>query len=561
MKTHGHGRFHSVSLFLWSVTALAISSNVLADAAGKARYSGIVPGKICTSCHTGTAPVAIVTIAGPTAVAAGSVNSYTVTVQGGPAIAAGFNLAANAGTLSANDVGTKLVTTEIVHSAPRPMTGGAATFTISWKAPAVAGPATLFAAGVSTNGDTTDKGDGVGSTSLAITVGAGAGTGTGPATPPVAVIKAPASGVAGIPFSFDGSASTAVAGPISQYNWNFGDNTAGSGATVTHAFAAGGYTVRLTVTDSAGATNTAAVAIAVSTASGAPPPVANPKGPTAGEINVPVQFDGTGSTDAAGPIASYNWNFGDGTTDVGPQPIHTFTTEGTFNVALTVTNNAGVAATGQIPITIGPAGSGGGSAVPPLLGQTLFDDNCASCHGSAGGGGTGTGSGTVAPAIVGKSYKKIQDAIDNVPDMQPLADTLSKTDLKQVAGYLLYNTHCVSCHGPSGAGADDPAVVGTTLDAFKTALKNEVEMQPLADILSSTDIKEIVAYLNPPPAVSADSISAQAKGEASISSVKSAAKPKAQVTTGGLDAILLLLVGAWGVLTQTRRAQSKNGQD
>jgi len=504
--------------------------------------------------------VATVTITGPTEVAAGSVNSYTITVQGGPAVAAGFNVAANAGTLSANDAGTKLLSTEIVHSAPRPMTGGTASFKVSWKASAVAGPATLFAAGISTNGDGLEPGDGVGSASLAITVGAGAGPS---APPPVAVLKAPASGVAGIPFAFDGSASTAAAGSISQYNWNFGDNTAGSGATVTHTFAAGGYTVKLTVTDSAGATHSASVAIAVSTATGAPPPIANPGGPYTGEINLPVQFDGSSSTDSAGPIASYSWDFADGTTDVGPQPSHTFTTEGTFDVALTVTNNAGIAATSQISVLIGPVGSvGGGVAADPLLGQTLYDDNCASCHGDGGGGGAGTGTGTVAPAIVGKSYKNIQDAIDNVPEMEPLADLFSETDLKQVAGYLLYNTHCVSCHGVSGAGADDPPVAGTTTDAFKAALEVVVEMQPLADILSSTDIKEIVAYLNP-PTVSTDNITAGAKGEASISSATNgkatSVKTKAHAANGGgSDGMFLLIVGAWGVFARLRRVKFHN---
>lgn len=559
MQTHGHGRFHSLSVILLSIISFSISNHALANASGKARYSGIVPGKICSSCHTGTAPVATVTIAGPTEVAAGSVNSYTITVQGGPAVTAGFNVAANAGTLSANDASTKLLGTEIVHSAPRPMTGGTASFTVSWKASAVAGPATLFASGISTNGDRLEPGDGVGSASLAITVGAGAGPAApAPAPAPVAVLKAPAVGVAGIPFAFDGSASTATVGSISQYNWDFGDNSAGSGATITHTFAAGGYTVILTVTDSAGATHSASVAIAVSTVTGAPPPIANPGGPYTGEINLPVQFDGSSSTDSAGPIASFSWDFADGTTDVGPQPVHTFITEGTFNVTLTVTNNAGVSATSQIPVLIGPAGLGG-SAPPPLLGQTLYDNNCASCHGD---GGAGTGPGTDAPAIVGRSYEKIQVAINDVPDMQPLADLFIETDLKQVAGYLLYNTHCVSCHGVSGAGADDPAVAGTTTDALEAALEVVVEMQPLANILSSTDIEEIVEYLNP-PTVAANSIAAGAKGEASISSATNgkvtSVKPKANAANGGgSDGMFLLIVGAWGVYARLRRAKFHN---
>ncbi|KNC66841.1 PKD repeat-containing protein, partial [Pseudoalteromonas rubra] len=57
--------------------------------------------------------------------------------------------------------------------------------------------------------------------------------------------------------SFDGSASSSPNGAISQYEWNYGDNATGFGASVSHTYAAGGnYTVSLTVTDSTGATAT-----------------------------------------------------------------------------------------------------------------------------------------------------------------------------------------------------------------------------------------------------------------------------------------------------------------
>ena len=57
--------------------------------------------------------------------------------------------------------------------------------------------------------------------------------------------------------TFDGSGSTDPDGTISSYAWDFGDGTTGSGATSTHAYAAGNtYAVRLTVTDNGGATGT-----------------------------------------------------------------------------------------------------------------------------------------------------------------------------------------------------------------------------------------------------------------------------------------------------------------
>jgi len=55
--------------------------------------------------------------------------------------------------------------------------------------------------------------------------------------------------------SFDGSSSSDPDGAITNYAWNFGDGTTGSGQTVSHTFAAGGtFPITLTATDNGGAT-------------------------------------------------------------------------------------------------------------------------------------------------------------------------------------------------------------------------------------------------------------------------------------------------------------------
>jgi PKD repeat protein len=59
-------------------------------------------------------------------------------------------------------------------------------------------------------------------------------------------------------------------------------------------------------------------------------------------VDVPVTFDGSGSSDPDGTIVSYGWDFGDGNTGNGPTPTHTYAADGTFNATLTVTDNAGV---------------------------------------------------------------------------------------------------------------------------------------------------------------------------------------------------------------------------
>jgi PKD repeat protein len=66
----------------------------------------------------------------------------------------------------------------------------------------------------------------------------------------------------GLACSFDGSGSTDANGTVATYAWSFGDGSAGSGKTISHTYArAGGYTVTLTVTDNAGATNSASTVV------------------------------------------------------------------------------------------------------------------------------------------------------------------------------------------------------------------------------------------------------------------------------------------------------------
>jgi len=72
------------------------------------------------------------------------------------------------------------------------------------------------------------------------------------------------SGVAPVTLHFDGSASSDDTG-ITSFAWDFGDGSAATGAAVDHAFAsAGNFTVRLTVRDAAGNSDSARAAIAIS---------------------------------------------------------------------------------------------------------------------------------------------------------------------------------------------------------------------------------------------------------------------------------------------------------
>jgi len=72
-------------------------------------------------------------------------------------------------------------------------------------------------------------------------------------------------------------------------------------------------------------------------------------------------FDGSSSSDADGAIASYAWQFGDGTSGSGPTPHHAYATGNHYVVTLTVTDDTGT--TGALSITIN-------ANAPPVAGLT-----------------------------------------------------------------------------------------------------------------------------------------------------------------------------------------------
>jgi PKD repeat protein len=158
--------------------------------------------------------------------------------------------------------------------------------------------------------------------------------------PPMADAKGPYSGTVNIPLTLDGTASSDSDGTIVSYDWDFGDGIIGTGASPTHTYLSDGtFDVTLIVTDDAGDTGTAGSTATIGL--GNQPPVAKANGPYSGTVGETVTFDGTGSSDPDGSIASYSWNFGDGNSGTGPSPTHTYTSAGMFNVTLMVMDDIG----------------------------------------------------------------------------------------------------------------------------------------------------------------------------------------------------------------------------
>lgn len=171
--------------------------------------------------------------------------------------------------------------------------------------------------------------------------------------PPVAKLSVtPSSGAINLGVTADASASSDTdSTPIATYSFDFGDGSEASAPssspTATHTYTAPGtYTVKVTVTDTAGLSSTATATVSVSDN---PPTASLTLNKTSGSAPLTVTADASASKDTdATPIASYRFDFGDGTV-VGPQTgstaTHTFTKKGTFTVAVRVTDTAGHSAT------------------------------------------------------------------------------------------------------------------------------------------------------------------------------------------------------------------------
>jgi YD repeat-containing protein len=133
-------------------------------------------------------------------------------------------------------------------------------------------------------------------------------------------------------------------------------------------------------------------------------PIANAGGPYTGTVGQNTSFSGGGSFDPDGSIVSYAWNFGDGGAGSGVAPTHIYTTAGTYNVTLTVTDNNGAtgSATATATVTVPnqpPVANAGGAYTGATAQRINFngggsydsDGSIVSYAWNFGDGGTGSG--------------------------------------------------------------------------------------------------------------------------------------------------------------------------
>ncbi len=263
--------------------------------------------------------------------------------------------------------------------------------------------------------------------------------------------------------SFDGSGSTDSDGTIGSYGWNWGDNTpAGSGVKPSHTYtAAGTYTVTLTVTDNLGATNTSTGTVTVAAQPPANiPPVAAFTFTTA---NLVATFDGSGSSDPDGTIASYAWNWGDNTpAGSGVKPSHSYGVAGTYQVTLTVTDNKGASTSVTKAVTTAAVAN-----VPPTAAFTSTTNNLGA---SFDGSGSSDPDGSIA------SYAWTWG--DNTP---------AGSGLKPSHTYTAAGTYQVSLTVTDNKGATGTVNHSVTVAAAKTTYVSDKFGRTVAAGLGTAD--------------------------------------------------------------------------
>jgi PKD repeat protein len=172
--------------------------------------------------------------------------------------------------------------------------------------------------------------------------------------PPVADAGGPYEGSVGEKVEFDGTGSNDPDGSIEQYKWDFGDGGTAKGAklkTPNHTYESSGkYTVKLTVTNDVGETDSETTTAEIG--EGNLPPVADAGGPYVGSVGDRVEFDGSGSNDPDGNIRSYKWDLGDGDSESGKTPDHKYEEPGTYTLTLKVADNDSAKASDETIVVI-----------------------------------------------------------------------------------------------------------------------------------------------------------------------------------------------------------------
>jgi len=98
--------------------------------------------------------------------------------------------------------------------------------------------------------------------------------------------------------------------------------------------------------------------------------------PSSGSSPLAVVVNAAASSDSDGTITSFEWNFGNGVTAIGSSAGTTYTTNGSFTISLTVTDDDGATGTTTRPVTVtAPSGNVTLSGTIQILPSSAIDSD------------------------------------------------------------------------------------------------------------------------------------------------------------------------------------------
>ena len=240
--------------------------------------------------------------------------------------------------------------------------------------------------------------------------------------------------------------------PLLSYEWDFGDGSAGTGAShenkiVTHTYSMKGiYAVRLVVRDDDWTeADLAQFQTEVITVSG----TADGGGTVSFFYDIGSGSGGEGSGGGTYPLDFY-WDFGDGSTASGNSASHTFTADGVYAVTLVITDNLGAMDIETILVTVlnipptadaGPSISGDEDQVLQFAGTATHGGPGALTYGWDFGDGYGSSSLVTTHAYTsGGAYTATLTVTDESGDSALDTTTVEVANVAPVAAFTVDHT-------------------------------------------------------------------------------------------------------------------------
>jgi chitodextrinase len=154
-----------------------------------------------------------------------------------------------------------------------------------------------------------------------------------------------------------------------NFTWDFGDGNISYGSQPAHKYyKKGEYHVTLVVKTFDGITDSGELLVKVQNDI----PIAYPGYTTIKDLTVYFDASASGDTPSDKSSLTYHWDFGDGTTDTGISPVHTYRSKGNYQVTLTVTDNDGARSYSILNLDLDDdSGSSLGNYAPAIAGIVL----------------------------------------------------------------------------------------------------------------------------------------------------------------------------------------------